>query len=137
MPPAEVSAWADAYVGIPWQWRGRDREGIDCYGLLVLVYREQRGITLPEYPYSTHSAAAATIAEEARRWCRVSTPAPFDVAIVDATRWGAAGVAVHGPFHLALHAGGACALHTMEAPGVVLVPTSRLRLQGWYRHVRP
>ncbi len=129
------AAWADGYVGIPWQWRGRNRAGIDCYGLLRLVYQEQRGITLPEHTYRTKTAAAITIEEEARQWREVPTPEVFDVAIVDATRRLPNGAADHGLFHLALYAGAGRALHALEGPGVVLVPTTRLHSKGWYRHV--
>lgn len=44
-----MSKWAKDYVGIPFRFGGRDRRGLDCYGLVVLVYREQFGIELPDY----------------------------------------------------------------------------------------
>lgn len=34
------------YLGIPFKHGGRDREGIDCYGLVVLLYKEKRNINL-------------------------------------------------------------------------------------------
>lgn len=37
------------YVGIPFVPGGRDRKGADCYGLMVLVYREMFNTELPEY----------------------------------------------------------------------------------------
>lgn len=37
----------DDYVGLPWAERGRDRAGLDCWGLFGLVYRERLGIDLP------------------------------------------------------------------------------------------
>ena len=37
------------YVGLPFRLGGRTRDGIDCYGLLRLVYSEQLGIELPAY----------------------------------------------------------------------------------------
>jgi cell wall-associated NlpC family hydrolase len=39
----------DEFVGIPWRDKGRDRDGCDCWGLIVLVYRERRKIDLPHF----------------------------------------------------------------------------------------
>jgi cell wall-associated NlpC family hydrolase len=39
----------DRFVGIPYLDQGRTAAGLDCYGLVVLVYREIWGIELPSY----------------------------------------------------------------------------------------
>lgn len=41
--------WSAKYVGLPWCEHGRDRDGIDCWGLLVLAFAAERGISLPSY----------------------------------------------------------------------------------------
>lgn len=41
--------WSAAFVGIPFADLGRTREGVDCYGLACVVYRERLGIELPTY----------------------------------------------------------------------------------------
>lgn len=40
---------ASQYVGLPFKELGRDRNGIDCYGLLKLCFAETYGIELPTY----------------------------------------------------------------------------------------
>jgi len=44
-----VPSWVAEYIGIPFLARGRDREGINCWALLGLVFRERYGVELPEY----------------------------------------------------------------------------------------
>lgn len=39
----------DRYVGLPWRAGGRDRAGVDCWGLVWLFYREQLGLEIPSY----------------------------------------------------------------------------------------
>jgi cell wall-associated NlpC family hydrolase len=42
-------SWVKQYVGLPFAEHGRDHAGVDCWGLLRLIYYEQFGLTLPDY----------------------------------------------------------------------------------------
>lgn len=44
-----MSHWADGYLGLRHVSRGRDRAGLDCWGLVRLIYAEVKGIALPSY----------------------------------------------------------------------------------------
>jgi cell wall-associated NlpC family hydrolase len=48
--------WSDDYLGLPWKDLGRDREGVDCYGLACLPLAELWGIALPSYAGAYTSA---------------------------------------------------------------------------------
>jgi len=57
------------YIGIPYKARGRDREGLDCWGFVCLYHREQLGIELPTYEYGKGAnEIAQTVAERLCEW---------------------------------------------------------------------
>lgn len=48
--------WSRDYVGLPWQFVGRSRDGVDCWGLLWLIYRDVLGIEIASYAQDTIDA---------------------------------------------------------------------------------
>jgi len=81
--------WTDEYTGIPFRINGRTRAGVDCYGLIVLVYRERLGIELPAFtdvarddsPASLRRVARA-YAEHKEAWQRIEEPQPLDIVLL-------------------------------------------------------
>ena len=45
--------WCRRFLKIPYLDRGRTRDGVDCYGLVMLVNREQFGRLVPDYVYAS------------------------------------------------------------------------------------
>jgi len=65
------------YIGIPFVDRGRNMTGCDCWGLFRLVYRELKGIELPEYLLSSCHALneLSPAVEESRQvWEPIKEP---------------------------------------------------------------
>lgn len=42
--------WSTRFIGLPYSPGGRERDGVDCWGLLRLIYWEERRILLPSLP---------------------------------------------------------------------------------------
>lgn len=79
-------AWCRHYVGIPYKPLGRDKSGIDCWGLPILVYRQELDLELPDYSgeYSEQIdveqiAGIARREIASQRWTKVNEPRPFDI----------------------------------------------------------
>jgi hypothetical protein len=79
--------WANTYVGLPWKERGRDRGGIDCFGLVRLVLIEQRGVRLPSFAGDYDPADGPAIAGLIEQNKGLGAPVPpgaeaaFDVVL--------------------------------------------------------
>lgn len=41
--------WTERFIALPYLDLGRDRTGADCWGLACIIYREELGISLPDY----------------------------------------------------------------------------------------
>ena len=124
-----LNNFAAAVIGIPFVDRGRDRRGLDCWGLVKLLYWECFGLALPDGPYSCQEpeAAAGALRLGAQGWREVplGRERPGDVLL---TR----------PCHTGVVLMPGKMLHCCEGQHTVLerylTPLWRQRILGIYRH---
>ena len=45
----EFPEWVNGYIGLPFKERGRGYDGLDCWGLVALILREQFDVIVPSY----------------------------------------------------------------------------------------
>lgn len=80
-----MSHWVNDYIGIPYRTGGRTKDGLDCWGLVRLVHREQFGNDLPSfdglYDAPDDERVVELIARNREGWARVDTPQPGDVVV--------------------------------------------------------
>lgn len=126
--------WYNNYVGIPYQDKGRDRSGVDCWGLVRLVYAEQYGIKLPSFVDSYENNVAELIEEAVNAnkesWHLASEPKTGDIVLFN--------ILGHAS-HLGVYVGTGYFLHASEGARQAVIeklshPSWSRRLQGFYRY---
>ena len=130
--------WLNRYVGLPFASRGRTVEGVDCWGLVRLIYAQELGTELPSYgEISAHDLVRVSreISEgkDGEIWGDVGKGdlKAFDVVVMryhGLRRIGHVGVAVNA----------STLIHVEEASAAVVVPlahfTIRERIACFRRH---
>lgn len=125
----------DEFVGIPWRDLGRTRDGCDCWGLVLLVFRDL-GIELPALheAYSTaadHRQVAGLVDGVRGDWSPINAGSerPFDAILFTQGRI---------PSHVGIVVKPGKMLHLAERQSS-LIETYRdgkwhHRIEGFYRH---
>jgi cell wall-associated NlpC family hydrolase len=116
------------YIGIPFKYGGRTRKELDCYGLVMLLYKEIHGISLPDVISPSYlQEIASLIDSEKLKWepCELEVGA---VIIFSIKGYGA---------HVAYYIGDDKMIHTWEATSGVTIERLGIswshRILGVYR----
>ncbi len=121
------------YIGIPFKSNGRDELGIDCYGLVRMVLRNEFGKELPDFYYKN-----ALNKEEVRNLINVNRPLlagkktkrpkPGDVAVIRYR-----GI----PCHIGVYVGEGKILHIKQGTDSIIERANsvhlKARIEGYYR----
>lgn len=126
--------WSASFVGLPFLALGRDRAGVDCWGLVRLAYLEVLGVELPSYADRYSSALegaeiAAALDEGRASWIKSRRPREWDVALFSSP---------YGPAHVGIVVSPGLMLHASFGHDSRIerydAPHWRARLMGVYRH---
>lgn len=126
-------SWVTQYIGLPYLPHGRERDGVDCWGLVRLILQEQRGYELPLLTEhytdpDNHDEVTRTIMEGLVGWTHVDRPQSFDIVILRL---------MGHPWHCGLYLGGGMMIHTMRGHMSALEQLASMkwknRIEGYYR----
>lgn len=126
--------WVQDYIGIPFQSGGRDRAGLDCYGLIRLVLMEQYGCKLPlldgkyDNALNLYDTSPLFFQQLPILTEKIAGPQERAIALLEMHRL---------PCHLGLFCGSESIIHSRSGVGVVAERLDSRRLPGkivgWYR----
>lgn len=119
---------------IPFKEKGRDYNGVDCWGVAYLIYRDILGIELPTYTEQYRNTmdrkeiANLWGTTDYEGWEKVNIPEPYDLVQIRML-----GV----PMHVGIYIGNNKFLHCLENIGTTIgrINSSewRDRIVGYYR----
>lgn len=126
--------WVEKYVGLPFADGGRDWSGVDCWGLVRLVFHTECGIDIPSYGEIAASEllkVASMVEDETKKepWHPIIHAQAFDVAVMHKRR---------APVHVGVMADATNLLHVEIKTSAVLIdvkhPSVAFRSINYYRH---
>lgn len=133
-----VPYWVGHYIGLPFLDRGRDRNGLDCWGLVRLVMAEQFGIALDSHATEYDSTEqpdqmAPVVDKEKKRWVKIAAGHEALESVVVMRMLGQ-------PIHVGLVIGDGRMLHILKGRNAThesyLSPVWKDRITGFYRHAQ-
>lgn len=80
--------WWNKYIGTPFKEKGRDQNGVDCWGLLRIVYKNELGIDLPDYLECYESTndkevlSSLISREKDQKWEPIDKPTEFSALVL-------------------------------------------------------
>jgi cell wall-associated NlpC family hydrolase len=122
-------------IGIPFVDRGRDRKGLDCWGLAMAAMREY-GKNVPDFDVSCFDTDAIGKTYERERWAwqAIDAPQEGDLAVMclDPSSQGIVQ-------HVGVYVGNSRMIHTMKKRNSHLVriddPYWNRKIRNWHRWV--
>lgn len=124
LPAVAHRHWVDRYLGLSFKDGGRDFTGVDCWGLVRLVYGHECGVALPAYGEISardlaRIAGEVESAANADPWIAAAPARAFDVVVM---------MRRHRPVHVGVMVDAGRVLHIEAKTAAVCVPLDHASL---------
>jgi len=119
------------YIGIPYKEKGRDIAGVDCWGLVRLIYKNEFNIDLPSFAEEYHNTTTVSeaISAHIEGWEQVT-----ELKVGDSILFRIVGE----PTHIGVYIGNDKFIHTRRKSGTVVESLNsinwRSRIVGYYKY---
>lgn len=122
------------YLMLTYANKGRDIAGVDCWGLIRLIFKEERNITLARCDGYLDSedkeqTEKVILSESLAHWEQVNKPAKYDAVVFDLAG---------KPSHIGMMISDSEFIHALKGRGVTIERISnvlwRRRVQAYYRY---
>ena len=122
------------YITIPYKDHGRGFDGIDCWGLVYLIYLHELGISLPTYSEDYQTVAeskriGALVVKERKNWSKVNVLEKFDVVVIRMRGF---------PMHCGIYIGDGKFMHCLKGVNTTVekieASSWKSRIEGFYRY---
>jgi cell wall-associated NlpC family hydrolase len=129
----------DKYIGLPFVDGGRDLDGLDCWGLVSLIYKDVLDLEIPNYEISALDTDKVC---EAMSWGR-DNDGWMEVAKGEYRPGDLVALAMHLKYpdminHVGVYVGGGSFIHTQQKTGAIISPMYHIlyekRVKGVYRY---
>ena len=121
------------YIGLPYKDNGRDEQGIDCWGLARLYYKQELKIDLPSFSENYNGETSENIKElvsqQKEHWTETKEPIPGDLVLFN----------IYGePTHIGVYIGDSKFLHARDKKDSVIEsltsPQWNKRIVGFFKY---
>lgn len=131
-----IPDWSKKYIGLKFKEHGRDADGVDCWGLAVMIYKDAFNIDLPSFSTQYENTKSADqindiVISESSKWIKINSGSEQIGDIILVRMRGV-------PMHVGLVLGDGYMVHSAHGIDTVIENYKRIswkdRVVGVYRH---
>ena len=130
-----IPKWTTKYLGLEYKERGRDINGVDCLGIVILIYKNEFGIELPDYINDYHHTTtkdrhlmSKSVHKNKDNWIKIDKPEEQSIIILNVAGY---------PVHMGVVLDDKFMIHTISGKNTTIERFTSFkwnkRIDGFYK----